>query len=411
MKLTSSKELTKDELLTNLSSILDQWISGSSTKILIKDLRLCFVVDNEEYDLIKDGKEAEISLSKEVISNVSKENKQGREGTILKYFDLTEWMFSKNKELSIPYEIEKELEYVGETQYGLKNETIPVYSIESYCQKRGLKFIKGSNYDYDYVLKSIAAELISSDIIQSIETTAIHVGAQNISECISLKDLELSIGKPIYTDNKVDRKGSSLVTRSTISDIITQKNTIKPIGKLYRYFIGSARDCFKDVYDFKQIAEDHRLVVLDESEFNDKRYSEYLSLYDLNTFPKKMGVKENAIICGGRIDDRYCFDIKPVYKTVQVLKDKFKFIPEKDLVEGHFRCPIQYLSKLRKLVKKDNINYNELLPIGLTSKNDLVFVEIPPNIKDVMFQHIKLKEKEEEIKKIKAKESSLEQQM
>ncbi len=71
--------------------------------------------------------------------------------------------------------IEKELEYVRETLPYSSNE-VPVYSIESYCSKRGIKFLKTN--DYKYIEKSIAAELISPDSINQLETSAIYLDEQ-----------------------------------------------------------------------------------------------------------------------------------------------------------------------------------------------------------------------------------------
>ncbi|MCC2485811.1 hypothetical protein LKM01_29090, partial [Bacillus pacificus] len=109
------------------------------------------------------------------------------------------------------------------------------------------------------------------------------------------------------------------------------------------------------------------------------------------------------IVYGGVIENsNRTIQIKPFYKIEQVLNDYSKFICEGNLKKDHLRCPIRFLYKLKKVINKEtDINFNNLSPIGLTRQNHLVFENIPIHAKEKIEQYIMLKEKEDEINKIK----------
>lgn len=196
----------------------------------------------------------------------------------------------------------------------------------------------------------------------------------------------------------------SYVTNENIRNIRKFLKFIKPFGKEYRFskwfYEG---EYFKDTYDLKQLMEENKLIVISHDEYNEERYVNYLSSYDFNNFPKGMNLKGNAIVYGGVIENSsHTVQIKPFYKIEQVLNGYSKFISEENLKKDHLRCPIRFLHKLKKVISKEtDITFNNLSPIGVTTQNHLVFENIPIHAKEKIEQYIMLKEKEDEIQKIK----------
>lgn len=410
MQLKFSKEMTKEEFLTLLSSFLEKWVNNSSTQLVIKEMKIGLLLDGEEYDISQGGEEAVFNLCNEYEDNVVpskfKENQPKNEVPLIQSENLSKWMFVKRKSFNIPFEVREELEYIGETiPYFSEGELLPVYSIESYCSKRGIKFLKEN--DYKYVQKSIAAELISSDSINKLETSAIYLGKQGLSECIKIDDLEVVFGEPIRIyGNRRNDDSLSYITKENIRKMFPFLKLIKPFGKEYGFFNYSGKNGhFKDTYNLKKLMEKNKLIVISHDEYNEERYDNYLSDYDLNNFPKDMNLKEKAIVYGGVIDNTsYTVQIKPFYKVEQILSDYSKFIPEKNLKKDHLCCPIRFLHNLKKVINKENdINFNNLTPIGVTIQNHLVFENIPIHAKEKIEQYIMLKEQEDEINKMKMK--------
>lgn len=413
MQLNFSKEMTKEEFLTLLSSFLEKWVSSSSTKLIIREMKMGLVVDGKEYDINQGGgEEAVFNLCNEPEENVIppkfEEKQQNKDASLINCQNLSEWMFIKEKNVNIPLEIEKELEYVGETKTYYSDVVLPVYSIESYCRTRGILFLKKDNYKY--VQKSIATELISQDSVDTLETSAIYLSRQVLNECIELNDLEAVFGKPIIMDERYNRHNKSVklryVTKATITKMLPYLKTVTPYGKQYRYFDHSFQDKhFIDIFDLNQIMEENGLSLINYDEYKEKQYVKYLSDYELNNFPKEMNIKENSIVYGGILDDTsYSITIKPLYKTEQILSGYVNYIPEENLKKEHLCCPIRYLQKLKSEIKKEkDIEYNNLTPIGLTKQNELVFEKIPVHIKEAMEQYCLLKRKEYELKIIKGK--------
>ncbi|ASI77710.1 hypothetical protein AB3H50_10900 [Bacillus pacificus] len=406
MQLKFSKEMTKEEFLTLLSSFLEKWVNNSSTQLVIKEMKIGLVVDGKECDISQDGVEAVFTLFNEYEENSApskfEEKTPKNEVPLLQYDTLSKWMFAKSKSCNIPPGIEKELEYVGETLPYSSNEEFPVYSIESYCSKRGIKFLKTN--DYKYIQKSIAAELISPDSINQLETSAIYLDEQGLSEGIKIDDLEKVFGEPIRIYGRSNGDSSSYVTKENIRNMRKFLRFIKPFGKEYRFSKGFYEgEYFEDTYNLNQLMEENKLIVISHDEYNEEHYVNYLSGYDFNNFPKEMNIKEKAIVYGGVIENsNRTIQIKPFYKIEQVLNDYSKFICEGNLKKDHLRCPIRFLYKLKKVINKEtDINFNNLSPIGLTRQNHLVFENIPIHAKEKIEQYIMLKEKEDEINKIK----------
>lgn len=147
MQLKFSKEMTKEEFFTLLSSFLETWVNNSSAQLVIKEMKIGLVLDGKKYDISdEDGEEAVFNLCNEYEENVVptefKENQPKNEVPLIQYESLSEWMFTKEKGFNIPFEIEEGLEYIGETISYFSNDELPVYSIESYCSKRGIEFLK-----------------------------------------------------------------------------------------------------------------------------------------------------------------------------------------------------------------------------------------------------------------------------
>ncbi|WP_114555670.1 hypothetical protein [Bacillus sp. K6W] len=410
MRLNFSQEMTKEEFLTLMSSFLETRVDNSSIKLVIKEIKMDLVVDGKEYDINQDEEEAVFNLFNlfneyEENSAPSKfeEKTQKNEVPLLQYDILSEWMFAKSKSFNIPLEIEKELEYIGKTIPYSSNNELPVYSIESYCSKRGINFLKKN--DYKYIQKSVAAELISSDSINELKTSAIYLGKQGLSECVKTDDLEVVFGEPIRIyNNRRNDDSLSYITKENIIQMIPFLKLIKPFGKEYDFFTYSCKSGhFKDTYNLKKLMEKNKLIVISHDEYSEERYVNYLSGYDLTNFPKDMNLKEKAIVYGGVIDNSSgTVRIKPFYKVEQILKDYSKFIPEENLKKDHLRCPIRFLHNLKKVINKENdIHFNNLTPIGVTTQNHLVFENIPIHIKGKMEQYIMMKKKEDEINKIK----------
>jgi hypothetical protein len=410
MQLGFSKEITKDEFLSLLSSFLEKWVNHASAKLIIKEMKMSLVVDGKEYDINQGGKEAIFNLCNQsdenVILPIFEEKQLKNEVLPINPQSMSKWMFIKEKNFNIPLEIKKELEYIGETKPYYSDVMQPVYSIESYCRTRGIPFLKDDNYKY--VQKSIATELIPHDTVRKIETSAIYCSRQGLSECITLNDLEALFGEPIVLEERKNRFNKSdrlrYVTKDIISKMLPYLQKIKTYGKQYKYFDHSINNNhFMDVYDLDQILGDNELLIISCEEFIEKRYIEYLSDYDLSCFPKEMNIKEKAVVYGGILDDtRYSIIIKPFYKTEQILSGYRNFIPVENLKKEQLRCPIRALPTLRSIIKKEkDIEYNNLAPIGLTAQYDLVFEKIPVQIKETLDQYILLKKKEEEVHKIK----------
>ncbi|MGG3043478.1 hypothetical protein ABEO76_09940 [Bacillus anthracis] len=407
MRLNFSKEMTKEEFLTLMSSFLETWVNNSSIKLVIKEIKMDLVVDDKKYDKNQDEEEAIFNLFNEYEENSApskfEEKIQKNEVPLLQYDTLSEWMFAKSKSFNIPLEIEKELEYIGKTLPYSSNNELPVYSIESYCSKRGIKLLKKN--DYKYIQKSVAAELISSDSINELKTSAIYLGKQGLSECIKIDDLEVVFGEPIRIyDNRRNDDSLSYITKENIIQMMPFLKLIKPFGKEYDFFTYSCKSGhFKDTYNLKKLMGKNKLIIISHDEYSEKRYVNYLSGYDLTNFPKDMNLKEKAIVYGGVIDNSSgTVRIKPFYKVEQILNDYSKFIPEENLKKDHLRCPIRFLHNLKKVINKENdIHFNNLTPIGVTTHNHLVFENIPIHIKGKMEQYIMMKKKEDEINKIK----------
>ncbi|MBS2968440.1 hypothetical protein J9317_06665 [Metabacillus sp. KIGAM252] len=412
MQLNFLREMTKEEFLMLLSSFLEKWVNHSSTKLMIKEMKMSLVVDGVEYDINKGGEEAVFNLFNEleedaesseveVINPKRNMPKSKRKDNLIKYDSLSEWMFTKGNPFRIPLEIEKELDYIGETKPPFNRDALPVYSIESYCRTRGLVFL--TKEDFKYVQKSVAAELISQDLIDKFETSAIYKSWEGLSECIKLSELEMAYNQPILKYRGNRDVGFPYVTEDNIHTILPYLNKVKPVGKQYKYFDYSFENVlFKDLYDLNQLMEENELFVITNDEYIRNHYVEYLSEHDLKTFPKEMQIKEKAVVCGSFIDNSsFNVKIKPLFKLEQILMGYSK-IHEGNLKEEHLSCPIRHLPKLKKELKKENdIDFNKLIPIGLATQNKLVFEKIPVQVKEEMERYIMLKEKEDEIQILK----------
>ncbi|MCR8659173.1 hypothetical protein NV377_17865 [Paenibacillus sp. T3-5-0-4] len=394
-------EMTTEEFLTLVSTFLARWVNNSTTKLIIKEMRIGLVSDGMEYDLSHSGKEAVFKLSIETEENVISHNKKQRKIEV-PLIKLSEWMFTKDKEFHIPPGIDLEIDYVGDTKVYYSDDVLPVYSIESYCRNKEIIFLK--NPDYKYVQKSIAIELISKDVLDRLKTIAIYSTREGLSECIKLNDLELAFGKPILHD-KYDTN-TQYVTLARIKKLEPYLKIKKPYGKQYSYFDKSDHliEQFTDIYDLYELLEDNGLFVITQNEFIENHYIKYLSDYDLSTFPKEMKIKEKAVVCGGFIDNSFSTTVRPLYKTEKILSESSytAIIPDESLKKEYLCCPVRFLHKLKNIINKEKgINYNNLIPLGLTTKYDLIFTKIPLHINEEIKQYIMFKEKQDELNKMK----------
>ncbi|WP_339259330.1 hypothetical protein [Lysinibacillus sp. FSL K6-3209] len=404
MKLNFPGPVTKDEFLNRMYSFLSEWGNDSSTRFLIGEFNLSLIVDGKQYDVIgKDRKEAVFHIgfeSEEVNeedSSVLDENQPENEDCFIELGELTEWMFIKS--FNVLSDIEDELVYVGDTKCLYDGRVLPVYSIETYCHKRGLAFIK--EVDYTYVQQSVAAELISKDLLNTLKTTAIYL-KDGLEECINRIELEEALGEKIYTSLPKDK---SLVTIDNIVKMTPYLNIKSSIGKLYRRFYKvteSNWNCFENIYDLNSLMEENSLSFLSEEEYNKKRFIEFISSQDLNAFPKKMQVKEKADVFGGRIEKKtFGYEVKPFFRLDQILNDYSDILYKEVLKNEHLCCPIRYLHKLKQIANKEGFEYNNLLPLGVMTHNHLVFDNIPTGIKVKMEQFLNIKEMQNEIEALK----------
>ncbi|MDL4840348.1 hypothetical protein [Aquibacillus rhizosphaerae] len=411
MRLISSKELTKENLLENLSSILEKWVSSSS-KILIEEMKLSFVVDGVKYDLSNNDEEVVFNLNSELDLNtetpIIKDHNSEINSEVFLVNDINEWMFSIDPNLNIPPEIENELEFIGNTSNFYiydEEKSFPVYSIEKYCVKRKLQFLKNCNEQF--IPKSLLVSLIPLNSIEKIPTAAIYFSDNEFHNCVHLSDIENILDTKIYTNLK-DK--FSLVTEDSInkSKLIKHLKSIEPVGMFFRWSPFNDNH-LQNVFDIYSTMEENGLCLVSNKEFDEKRLIDYLSESHLNYFPKELKVKEKAVIHGARlVDDYFSRELRLIYKTDQILSKCTTLIHEKDLNNKHFRCPIALLHKLKgEFSSQEKMEeYNKLSPTGFTTNNELIFDSIPSNIQEIMNLYIleyKEKEKLAEIKKTKAK--------
>ncbi|CDO04310.1 hypothetical protein BN988_02864 [Oceanobacillus picturae] len=415
MRLISSRELTKEELLANLSTFLEKWISTSS-KILIEEMELSFVVEGVKYDLSNNDEEIVFNLDSELdanineISNMKKREREVISEPSLNYREINKWMFIKTSNLNIPHEIEVELDYVGNTVdlsgYSEK-ESLPVYSIERYCVKRKLEFLK--KWNEQFIPKSILVSSFPLNSIENIPTSAIYFSDNEFHNCVRLSDVENVLDTKIYTDLK--DKTSLVTTESIKKKLSIHLKPVEPVGRLFRWGSWAYVDNYRleNVFDINLAMKENGYCIVNNNEYYEKRFVDYLSEYDLNYFPKELKLKEKAVIYGVRIEDSvFEKKIHQIYKIDQILSKFTTLIHEKDLNDKHFRCPLALLHKLKREFssQEKREDYNKLSPTGFTTKNELIFDSIPSNIQEIMNLHIleyKEKEKIDEIKKTKAK--------
>lgn len=395
MKLKLSKEMTLEDFFETVSNFLNKFPNNSSETFYFDELKIKWMLDGGKLDLVKeDGDEAVFNIE----GNLSKQThdflslSESNDKPYMQFDQVTEWMFLKDADFYISPEMEIELEFVGEVK--IKDEVYSVFSIEAYCNKHGIKFLK---YPYKkYVPKYMLKDLIPESV--ELKTTAIYPGEKELIECGDLSELEKYVELPIITS--VNLPWITEISLDKISPQLQRKSS--PVWLHYNYnnpWLGSKS--FFNVYNIVDLMEQNELVYLSDEEYKSARFYEYISEYELNYFPQKKSIKDHAIICGYKSGEESRYSdyvvIKPLYAINQIL-NMYSLMDEDNIEDHSLLCHVRYLYQLKKLInKEDKMQYDHLTPIGYTAKQELVFNNVPTHIKNKMREYIDIKETEMEL--------------